>query len=107
MPCHQWPATDQLPIERTSHSRVFQHIGLDYLGPLYTKDASNTHIKVWINLYTCMTTRAIHLEVVESLSTQCFIYAFRRFVSRRGMPNLTLSDNATQFKHAARALDSV
>ena len=88
------PPMAELPIERTSLSRVFQHIGLDYLGPLYTKDASNTHIKVWINLYTCMTTRAIHLEVVESLSTQCFIYAFRRFVSRRGMPNLTLSDNA-------------
>ena len=60
-----------------------------------------------ILLLTCAVSRAIHLEVCESLSLSDFLLAFRRFVSRRGFPKLVVSDNAQTFVGASRFLDSV
>ena len=47
-----------------------------------------------------MSTRAIHLEPVESLEVEAFLHAFRRFTARRGLPSLLLSDNAKNIKSA-------
>ena len=60
--------------------------------------------KVWIVLFTCAVTRAIHLELVRSQSTEDFIAAFTRFTSRRGQPTNIYSDNAKQFKRAEKEL---
>ena len=49
-----------------------------------------------------MSTRAIHLELVESLEVEAFLRAFRRFAVRRGLPSLVISDNAKSFKSASR-----
>ena len=51
-----------------------------------------------------MVTRAVHLELVEDMTTECFISCFRRFISRRGKPDLMVSDNAGQFVLTSKVL---
>ena len=58
-------------------------------------------------LFTCGSTRAVHLEVIPNLSTKTFIISFKRFTRRRGIPRLVVSDNAKTFKTAARVLSSL
>ncbi|XGW03194.1 hypothetical protein V3C99_014862 [Haemonchus contortus] len=104
---YRYPAMPSLPKERVNRSRPFQNIGLDYFGPLRYKDTSVTTSKIWISLFTCMTTRAIHLEIVMDNSTHEFLLAFRRFVARRGTPEYILSDNATTFCAAKSVLQQL
>ena len=84
--------------------------GVDFTSALYVKTSSIEN-KVYVCLFTCANTRAIHLEVVEDLSEGTFLKAFRRFVSRRSLPRKMVSDNATTYLSAAeelkRLLDSV
>ena len=105
------PKMPPWPKERVTEALPFQYTGLDYFGPLFIKDfspASNgpcpTYKKVWVCLFTCMVVRAIHLELVEDMSTDQFLLCFRRFISRRGIPRQIISDNATQFKLAKKVL---
>ena len=60
--------------------------------------------KVWIALFVCGTTRAINLEIVDSLATGDYLLAWRRFCARRGTPHRVRSDNATVFVAAAKVL---
>ncbi|VDP50061.1 unnamed protein product [Heligmosomoides polygyrus] len=71
---------------------------LGYFGPLQLGSQHHQNQKIWDCLFTCMTTRAIHLELVADNSTTQFLLAFRRFVSRRGAPSNILSDNVPNFK---------
>jgi len=57
--------------------RPFSNIGVDFTGHLTVKDRAGNHIKVYICLFTCLTTRAINLEIVEDLSTSSYLQAFR------------------------------
>ncbi|XP_066916600.1 uncharacterized protein [Clytia hemisphaerica] len=85
----------------------FEHVGLDYLGPLYVVEkSSSTSVekKVWVALFTCATTRAVHLELVNDMTTDCFLNSFRRFCARRGIPSFIVSDNAKTFKAADKYL---
>ena len=88
------------PMPQLSEARVnapaFVNVGVDFFGPLYVK-LNNSSKKSWVCLFTCMVVQAVHLELVEDLTTQEFLLALRRFVARRGKPNLLLSDNAPQF----------
>lgn len=49
-------------------------------------------------MFTCFTTRAVHLEIAEDLSAETFMHIVRRFTSRRGYPHQIISDNALQFQ---------
>ena len=91
-----------LPSDRLNASRAFQITGVDFAGPLYAKDCKN---KLYIALFTCAVVRAVHLEITPSLSTEDFLNAFRRFVSRRGVPKVVYSDNAKTFKRSAMEID--
>ena len=71
---------------------------MDLGGPLYLKDNS----KVWFVVFTCMSVRAIHLELATSLSVEVFIQAMQRFMNRRGVPQLCISDHGTNFVAAAK-----
>jgi len=76
---------------------------VDYLGPTTTRCGDNKQ-KAWICLFTCFTTRAVHLEVVLDLSTHSFLNALTRFIARRGKPDRLLSDNGSQFVLAREIL---
>ena len=63
--------------------------------------------KVYICLFTCAVSRAVHLEIVTDLTVECFLQAFRRFSSRRSLPRLVLSDNGSKFLSAAEELKAL
>ncbi|GFV12354.1 integrase catalytic domain-containing protein [Trichonephila clavipes] len=63
--------------------------------------------KCWIVLFTCAIYRAVHLELITSLSTDSFILAFRRFIARRGRPTTIYSDNGKTFVGTFNALNSI
>lgn len=96
-----------LPASRFNAGRAFLNVGLDFGGPFITKPnvpRSKIKIKSYIALFICFSSKAVHLEVVSDLSTDAFLAAFRRFLSRRGKPINMYSDNATNFRGAASYL---
>ncbi|KAL0861187.1 hypothetical protein ABMA27_009669 [Loxostege sticticalis] len=95
--------TGGLPIERMKGNAAFQFSGVDLAGPLLLRSGT----KAWIVLFTCATYRAVHLEVVESLSTSEFLMALRRFVARRGRVDCLFSDNGTNFRGLDNAFSSL
>ena len=72
----------------------FFFTGIDYFGPIMVKQGRN-RLKRYGCVFTCLTMRAVHLEMSYSLDTDAFINAFRRFISRRGNPHTIYSDNGT------------
>ena len=82
-----------LPLDRTRPSSTFQVTGVDLAGPIFLRDER----KAWIVLFTCAVYRAVHLDLVLALTTDAFIQALRRFISRRGRPSIIYSDNGTNF----------
>ncbi|KAK6109927.1 hypothetical protein QQG55_37915 [Brugia pahangi] len=86
-----------LPETRVKRSRTFENIGVDYLGPISVRSNTST-TKRWIALFTCFTTRAVHLKIAEDISAETFMHIVRRFISRRGYPHQIISDNALQFQ---------
>ena len=107
--CHRYKAKvaaevcPPLPEDQVVHERPFTTTGNDDAGPLYVRPGESSP-NVWIALFVCATTSEVHLEVVESLSTESFLIAFRKFVARRGLPSRIRSDNATTFKAASDKL---
>ena len=84
----------------------FQVTGVDFTGALYVR-TPNGECKVYICLFTCAVSRAIHLEIVTDLTVESFLYAFRRFAGRRSVPQLLLSDNGSTFLAAAEELKTL
>lgn len=98
------PRMAVLPHPRvTPYVRPFTFTGLDYFGPLIVKRRRSNE-KRWVALFTCLTVRAVHVEVVHSLSAESCKMAIRRFIARRGVPQQIFSDNGTNFRGAAREL---
>ncbi|XP_053392151.1 uncharacterized protein LOC128554862 [Mercenaria mercenaria] len=91
---------------RVTEAVAFERTYLGYLGPLYIK-TSGEYRKVWVCLFTCLVTRAVHLETVQDMSTEEFLLALRRFIAQRGSPMEINSDNAKQFKLASIKSDDV
>ena len=91
-----------LPEFQVTVSRPFEHTGVDFAGPLYVRRTEN--VKVWLCLYTCCTTRGVHLDLVENLDAATFIRSLKRFTSRRGIPVRIVSDNGSTFTAAAKVL---
>jgi hypothetical protein len=92
-----------LPRERLQPTMPFVCCGVDYFGPFLVK-RGRTNEKVWGVIFTCFSTRAVHLELAESLAADCFINVFRRFVGRRGEVSEMWSDNGTNFVGSQREL---
>ncbi|XP_053390171.1 uncharacterized protein LOC123560839 [Mercenaria mercenaria] len=103
---YKMPPMPSLPPSRVTECRPFSRTGLDYLGPIYVK-SNDTPKKVWVCLFTCLVTRAVHLEVVLDMSTEEFLMCLRRFISQRGTPVQLISDNGSHFKAASSILDRI
>ena len=93
-----------LPEERMlSDQPPFTNSGVDLFGPFHVK-RGRAEVKLYGVVFTCMASRAVHLEVADSLSTSSFINALRRFIARRGEVKSLRSDRGTNFIGAEREL---
>lgn len=85
--------------------RAFDQTAVDYAGPITTvQGRGRSRLKRWLCVFTCLSTRAVHLEVAWGLDTDSFLNAFTRFTSRRGVPKEMVSDNGTNFVGAVNEL---
>lgn len=93
-----------LPEERLIAGKpAFSFVGADAFGPFLTKRGRSQE-KRYGCLFTCFTTRAVHIEMLHSLESDTFINALNRFMCRRGIPEKIRSDNGTNFVGAYREL---
>ena len=98
------PFVADLPRERLQE-RVFPFTktGFDYFGPFEVKFMRKT-MKRWCCLFTCLTTRAVHIEIVPSFEAETCLTAISQFIARRRKPATILSDNGTNFVGAAKEM---
>ncbi|KAH0815220.1 hypothetical protein GEV33_007571 [Tenebrio molitor] len=89
-PSVMYPIMGNLPKSRVEPTRPFSISGEDYAGPIYIKECrgrSKRTVKAYICVFVCFSTKAVHLELVGDLTTQTFLNALKRFISRRNDPN--------------------
>ena len=110
------PKMSPLPDIRIDNPEPWRNVGVDYLGPIICshdcvgiehdqeKCLHPQKFKVWLAVFTCLHTRAIHVEAVPSCTTADFLMAFRRFVGYNGRPMVFYSDQAKNFKAADKQL---
>lgn len=100
----KFPQMSPLPFPRvTAYIRPFSYVGVDYFGPFYI--IVNRHSeKRWGVLFTCLSIRAIHLEIAHSLTTDSCIQSILRFMYRRIKPIEFYSDNGTNLRGASKEL---
>ena len=89
-------------IHLQSNVKPFSNTGVDYFRPVEGKTSRKTRInqgtlKIYVVIFTCLNTRAIHIELSSGLSTDSFILSLRRFLARKGHVNIIQSDNGTNF----------
>ena len=103
---YSYPGQKALPLERLRARRPFSCIGIDLSGPHLVRDKYE-RIKVWVCLFTCMVTRAVYLVRVSSCGQIDFVNALMNLITRRGQPDVILSDNATNFSSTANILKKI
>jgi hypothetical protein len=91
------PATSQLPEFRTTPGRPFETTGVDFAGPLIYKVTKKEEGKCYVIIFTCATSRAVHLELTKSQTAEEFQEKLNSFITRKTRPNRIISDNATTF----------
>ncbi len=82
----------------------FYSTGVDCFGPLVVKVGHRTE-KRWGIVYKCLTTRAVHLDLLDHMDGDSFLLSLRRFIARRGKPYELLSDQGTNFKGGSKELE--
>ncbi|KAK3712756.1 hypothetical protein QZH41_001991 [Actinostola sp. cb2023] len=127
--CKRWSApracqkAGQLPRERVVPEPCFTNVGMDFAGPFYLKEFQATTKtakaskakaskkdnlkKAYVCLFSCMSSRAVHLELVMSMDTDRVLMALRRLFARRGLCQIIWSDNFRSFKAANRQLQAL
>ena len=92
-----------LPAERITPAPPFTYTGMDVFGPFYIKERRK-ELKRWGLMFTCLASRAVHLETLNATTTDSFINALRRFIGRRGKVRELRSDQGTNFVGAKNEL---
>jgi len=100
------PVPAPLPTIRTQDVHPFTYTGVDFSGALYVRHGGK-EIKVYLSLFTCATTRVLHLDIIQDLSTETFVLAFRKFAARRSLPDIMVSDNVSTYLFGAEELQSL
>ena len=96
--------TADLPEDRVTPSKPpFTYTGVDCFGPFEVR-RGRSKVKRYGVIFTCLALRAVHIEVANSLDTESFINALRRFISRRGQPEEMRSDNGGNFVRGEKEL---
>ena len=92
-----------LPKDRITGIHPFYVTGVDLCGPVFVtlKIRGKQPIKMYIAVFVCFASKAVHLETVNDLSTDSFLCSLNRFIGRRGLPKIIWCDNATNFVGAA------
>ncbi|GBO10074.1 hypothetical protein AVEN_31986-1 [Araneus ventricosus] len=90
-------------LKRINRVAAFEVTGADLAGPIYLKGGE----KAWIEIFTCAVYRALHLELVTSLSTEAFMQAMRRIFARRRRSSIMYTDNGTNFWGTSRTLSNL
>ena len=98
-----------LPVERARPAAPFQFISVDLFGPYLVRDDIKRRVsmKVWGVVFCCMASRALHIDLVNSLSTESFLMAYQRFTAIRGHPTKVWSDPGTNFVGAKSLLEDL
>lgn len=106
-PTPVYPIMGNLPASRVTEVKPFSIVGIDFGGPFFLtcgRIRGAKVVKSYICIFVCFATKALHLELVSDLSSENFLCALRRFISRRGRCNEIISDNATNFVGANKYL---
>ena len=93
-PCTQ--KMSDLPRERVEEVEPFTFTGVDYFGPFYIRE-KRSEVKRWAVMFTCLSSRSVHLETANSLTADSFLNAYRRFVGRRGPVRRLYCDQGSNF----------
>lgn len=104
------PPMGALPRFRISQIKPFSTIGVDFGGPFTItlgKLRGSKTTKAYICVFVCVVTKAVHVELASDLSTEAFLAAFRRFMSRRGRCSTIYSDCGTNFVGAHKYLKEI
>lgn len=100
-PRPSFPLMADLPAYRVNKvDKAYSHTGCDFAGPLQYTPVRGRGVKsrkAWLCIFTCLTTRCLHIEIATDLSTVSFLAALKRFLSRRGPIQCLYTDNATNF----------
>jgi len=102
------PLMGDLPDERLGvYELPFTYSMLDVAGPIQVKTGRNTTIKRYILVYTCLTTRAVNLELIKDLTTDATLQAINRTINRYGAPYRIITDNGTNFVGAKNKMQEL
>ncbi|XP_011687442.1 PREDICTED: uncharacterized protein LOC105449756 [Wasmannia auropunctata] len=93
-----------LPAHRVTQARPFLNTGVDYAGPFSIKISRNKTGKAYLSIFICLSTKAVHFELVPDLSAVSFLNAIKRLIARRGKCLNLYSDNSTTFVGANNQL---
>ena len=86
-----------LPVDRVTPDKPpFSFVGVDCFGPFWVR-RGRSQVKRYGVLFTCLALRAVHIEVAQTMDTDSFVNSMRRFIARRGTPEVVRSDNGTNF----------
>ncbi|KAG1679375.1 hypothetical protein GQR58_012950 [Nymphon striatum] len=100
---HSEQKMSDLPVDRVTDGPAFTCVGVDYFGPFFVKNGRK-QVKRYGVIFTCLSSRAVHIETATSLDTDSFMNALHRFTARRGPVKVLRSDNGTNFVGAEREL---
>ena len=81
----------------------FTYTGVDFTGALYVRHGEQK-VKVYLYLFTCATTCAIHLDIAQDLTAETFLLAFHKFSGQRSSPNIMIMDNGSTYMSATEEL---
>ena len=101
------PPPGNLPATRTQGQTLYQMIGVDFAGPIRYLIRAKTEGKAYLALYACSLMRGVYLDLLATLETDEFLTSLKRFIARRGRPQIIYFDNGGTFRAVAKWLQQV